>query len=77
MKDTGKERQTVMITEWTNQRKGKGMQKKVGKTKMSITLIYIMTQYIQNSDFTITSNYSFFPANNGQAVTLPLAVPGV
>ena len=58
-----------MMIGWTNQRKWKGMQKKVGKRKMSILLISIMNQNIPNSSFIITSNYSFLSASNGQVVT--------
>jgi len=77
IKETGEERGRVMMRRWANPRKDKRMQKKVGERNMSITLIYIVNQNILNSKFIITSNFSFFSASNGQAITSCLAKLGV
>jgi hypothetical protein len=77
IKETGEARGRVVMIGWENPRKGKRMQKKLGRRNVSIVLNSIMNQNILNSNFIITSNCSFFSASTGQAVTSCQAKLGV
>jgi hypothetical protein len=66
-----------MMIRWAYPRKGKRMQKKLGRRNLSYTLNPIIKQNILNSNFIITSNCSFFSISNGKAVTSCQAKLGV